>query len=313
MQTIALVTFLAILLAGLIVMSLTQGSHSEQLARLSQHQKKLQSESATANLNVFMKGNSNALNPELAQLLVLAGLTGKWKQVQLQWIGAALGGGVIFGGLSLKFAPAQVIILFILGIFIGAAGYWFYLKYKAKSRQDKITRQLPQVLDSMASTLKAGSAITDTFRSTAENAPEPIRSEFIKACSEVQLNKSFMEVVEGMSQRIITRDFKYFVQAVAISEQAGADLADAVASIAEVLRDRFRLRDLVSSLTAQGKLSALIVSLLPYGMMLFFVIASPDYIMPLLNNVLARVLICFLILWEAVGIGVLWKIVSYEV
>jgi Flp pilus assembly protein TadB len=313
MEWITFIVFLAVIAAGLVGITVVRMSHTAQLDKLVKHQRRLRGETVEAE-DVF-RATGGAVNPKLKRMLVLAGLDDSFNEVQGQWIGATVAGGLVAAGAALYMAWGVTLIIssFIVGLGVGAVAYLVYLKMAGDDRQNKLTRQLPQVLDSMASSLKAGSSIMDIFRTTSEIAPEPIRSEFYKARGEIKLNKSLIEVIREMSERIATRDFKFFVQAVSISEQTGADLAEVVASIADTLRDRFRLRDLVDSITSQGKLTAAIVGLLPYGVALFYIVISPDYIKPLLENGTARLVICGMMLWEFFGIFLLWKIVNYEV
>jgi tight adherence protein B len=314
MEWITLTVFLTVLVAGLVALTAVRKSHTSQVERLLKYQRKLSGEAGQSDKNVFLSAHG-VKNPKLARMLVLAGLDDNFPLVRLQWIittvvAAILGAGV---AVALSKPVSEVTLGFFLGLLLGAAGYLVYLKKTGEARQQKLTRQLPQVLDSMSATLKAGSSIMDVFRSTSEMAPEPIRGEFYKARGQVKLNKSLIEVIREMSERITTRDFKFFVQAVSISEQTGADLADAVASIAETLRDRFRLRDMVDAMTSQGKMTALIVGVLPYLLAGFYMLTSPQYIEPLLANGTARLIICGLILWEGLGVYILWNIVSFEV
>jgi len=215
--------------------------------------------------------------------------------------------------LSWASAPELSILGLILGFPIGGAGYIIYLQQLAKRRQQKLTEQLPQILESMVSSLKAGSPVLETFRVLAETAPEPIRSEFKRALVALKLGKSFRETITEMSTRIRTPDFRLLAQAIFISQDVGANLADVVATIAEAIRERFKLRDYMNALTAQGKATAVFIGILPYGITCLTYVMTPGYIVPFLNHPIARLIFIALIIWEGIGFWILIKMTTFEV
>src|SRR5205814_1932329 len=101
--------------------------------------------------------------------------------------------------------------------------------------------------------------------------------------------------------RIRTPDFKLLAQAIFISQDVGANLADVVATIAEAIRERFKLRDFMNSLTAQGKATAFFIGVLPYIITGITYGITPGYIVPFFNHPIARIIFFALIVWEFVG------------
>ncbi len=196
---------------------------------------------------------------------------------------------------------------------MGAGGFVAYLKQIAKRRQAKMTEQLPQILETMASSLRAGSPVMECFRTLAETAPDPIRVEFKRGLVSLQLGKPFRDTMKEMSYRIRTPDFKLLTQAIFISQDVGGNLADVVATIADVIRERFKLRDFMNALTAQGKMTALFIGCLPYGITLITYLATPGYMVPFLNNNIARIICIILIIWELFGFWILMKMTTFEV
>jgi tight adherence protein B len=176
-----------------------------------------------------------------------------------------------------------------------------------------MTEQLPQVLETMVSSLRAGSPVMEVFKVLAETAPDPIRSEFKRGLVSLQLGKPFRDVMNEMSMRIRTPDFRLLTQAIFISQDVGGNLADVVAVIADAIRERFKLRDFLNSLTAQGKATAMFIGCLPYGITLMTYLATPGYIVPFLNNPIARIVVILLIFWELIGFWILMKMTTFEV
>lgn len=209
--------------------------------------------------------------------------------------------------------PALAPCALIFGPGLGSFGFVQYVKFKGNQRQKQLTAQLPQVLESMVSTLKAGSPVVECFKLLSETAPEPIRSEFKRALVSMQLGKPFRDVIAEMGTRIRTQDFRLLAQAIFISQDVGANLADVVATIAEAIRERFRLRDFLASLTAQGKMTALFIGALPYFITAMTYLATPGYIIPFLNHPIARIVFISMMIWEAIGAYILVKMTTFEV
>lgn len=285
----------------------------EQLSRLAKQSKKMKDRQAADEPeqgDLFIKENSDPFMALLSQ----AGLESRYEKMKQNRLIAMIGIAILimvaclFSG-SAALAPVGV----ILGPALGGFGFNFYIKYLAKARQDKMQAQLPQVLEAMVSTLKAGSPVVECWKLTAETAPFPIKDEFRRALVSLQLGKPFKEVMAEMSTRIRTPDFKLLTQAIFISQDVGANLADVVAVIADAIRERFKLRDYMAALTAQGKMTALFIGCLPYFITAMTWLMAPSYIGPFLNNPIARIIMILLIIWEGIGAYILVKMTTFEV
>jgi len=243
----------------------------------------------------------------------LAGLESKYEQMRVTWICTAVGMGLIMGLIAYLMVPELTIVGFLFGLPLGAGAFVAYLKQVAQKRQAKMTEQLHQVLETMASSLRAGSPVMECFRTLSETAPDPIKSEFKRGLVSLQIGKPFRDTLAEMGYRIRTADFKLLTQAIFISQDVGGNLADVVACIAEAIRERFKLRDYLNSLTAQGKATAVFIGCLPYGITLMTYLATPGYIVPFLNHPIARIVCICLIIWELVGFWILMKMTTFEV
>ncbi|MBY0551644.1 MAG: type II secretion system F family protein [Candidatus Obscuribacterales bacterium] len=305
-----------IFLAGLLLFAYLTGrsGHTEQLSRLDKQRKRFEAkESAKPEaIDIFLKTEEDMLGKLLSQ----AGLESQYVKYKGRWILTILGttcGMAIFCFIPQTGAAALAPFSIILGPGLGSFGFIQYLKYLASDRQKKLTVQLPGVLESMVSTLKAGSPVVECFKLLSETAPEPIRSEFRRALVSLQLGKPFREVLAEMGTRIRTPDFRLLTQAIFISQDVGANLADVVATIAEAIRERFRLRDFLAALTAQGKMTAMFIGALPYFITGMTYVITPGYITPFLNHPIARIVFIGLMIWEAIGAWILVKMTTFEV
>lgn len=310
-MTIGLTVFAVIVAAGLLLMAATRSQWADELSKLNKHQRRMaEKNQESTEVDIFLKQR----NDYLARVLAQAGLESKYDQMKTQWICSAIATGAVFAlAATLSGVIELAIPAFILGVPLGMGGFIQYLGILAKKRQTKMTEQLPQLLETMVSALRAGSPVMEVFKVLSEVSPEPIRSEFKRGLVSLQLGKPFRDCMNEMSERIRTADFRLLTKAIFISQDVGGNLADVVAVIAEAIRERFKLRDFMNSLTAQGKATAAFIGCLPYGITLMTYLASPGYIIPFLNHPIARIVLIFLVIWELIGFWILMKMTTFEV
>ena len=310
MDTLSISIFVTILLVGAVGVIAVRRPWADDLIRLDKHKQKMRAKyHEDEEVNIFLTQRTNYLAQKLAQ----AGLEAKYEQMKVQWVGTSIVTGVVVAIIAFMNIPELAVLGFIFGLILGAGGFVGYIGHLAKERQDKVTEQLPGVLESMVSSLRAGSPVIEVFKVLAETAVEPIRSEFKRGLVSLQLGKPFREVMGEMSNRIRTPDFKLLTTAIFISQDVGGNLAEVVATIAEAIRERFKLRDYMNALTAQGKMTACFIGALPYVVTLLSYLVSPGYIVPFLNHPIARIVLFFLIIWEAIGAFLLIKMTTFEV
>jgi len=311
MESIFIWIFLVVILVGVVAIRFVRGPWSDELLRLNQHRKKMNKKfHDEEEVNIFVTAKQgNYLGQKLAQ----AGMEAKYEQMKTKWIVTSVVGGIVFCGVSLFYVPELAVIAFVVGMFAGAGGFIYYIGSLAKQRQSKIMEQLPQTLETMVSSLRAGSPVIEVFKVLAETGTEPIRGEFKRGLVSLQLGKAFRDAMQEMSTRINTPDFKLLAQAIFISQDVGGNLADVIATISDSIRERFKLRDYMNALTAQGKMTALFIGCLPYIITLFTYWVSPGYIIPFLNHPIARIVLFVLVGWEAIGFFLLMKMTTFEV
>jgi tight adherence protein B len=302
-------TFVGVLAVAFIA---SRKEHNESLLRLSKHAKKMEAKEAAkvhVDEDIFLKEKDDFLGRLLSQ----AGLESKYDKIKTNWIATSIATPAVMAVCCWIWAPEMLAVAVIFGLPMGAFGFIQYLKFIVKQRQNRLTAQLPGVLESMVSSLKAGSPVVECFKLLSETSPDPIRSEFKRALVSLQLGKPFRDVLAEMSIRIRTPDFKLLTQAIFISQDVGANLADVVAVIAEAIRERFRLRDFMNALTAQGKATAVFIGCLPYFITVMTWFAAPGYLVPFFNHPIARLVTIALIIWEFIGFYILIKMTTFEV
>ena len=305
-----MITFVAIVVGGMLLMAASRGQWADELSRLNKQQRRLlERNNEEEQVNIFLTQRQDFLAKQLA----LAGLESKYEQMRMQWIVTSCVTAVVLAGLAYTQIPELWPLGLILGVPLGAGGFVAYIGNLAKRRQAKMTEQLPQTLETMVSSLRAGSPVMEVFKVLADTASDPIRAEFKRGLISLQLGKPFRDVMVEMSNRIKTPDFRLLTQAIFISQDVGGNLADVVATIADAIRERFKLRDFMNSLTSQGKATAAFIGCLPYGITAMTYLASPGYIVPFLNHPIARIVLFVLVCWELLGFWILLKMTTFEV
>lgn len=176
---IPMLVFCSVIAIGVLIIAALKSGHADELMRLSKQKKRLaeRDRDNAEEDDIF----ATQRDDYLARILALAGLEAKYEQMKMNWIITTVISGVVFALLMMFGIPELMVVGFIMGLPIGAAGFIFYLNWIAKKRQARMTEQLPQVLETMVSSLRAGSPIMECFKVIAETSPDPIRGEFKRA------------------------------------------------------------------------------------------------------------------------------------
>ncbi|MDR8727529.1 type II secretion system F family protein [Burkholderia pseudomultivorans] len=146
------------------------------------------------------------------------------------------------------------------------------------ARMRKLQRQLPDVCDMIARALRSGHAFTGALGMVGEEFPEPMGGEFRITFDEINYGVSLHDALMNLATRVPVQDLRYFVIAVLIQRETGGNLAELLDSIAGLIRERFKLFDKVRVLSAEGRLSAWILGLLPFGTAALMALLNRDFL-----------------------------------
>ena len=188
-------------------------------------------------------------------------------------LGAAIGLALLFTFLSGFKLPATLI-----GLAIGLLVPYGYLAIKDERRKARFAAQLPDTLQLLAGSLAAGYSLLQAIDTVVRETDGPMASELNRAIVEARLGVPIEDALETVSRRMNSVDFAWVVMAVRIQREVGGNLAEVLASVAATMRERERLRRQVEVLSAEGRLSAVILTLLPLLFICYLVIARPEYL-----------------------------------
>jgi tight adherence protein B len=181
------------------------------------------------------------------------------------------------------FMTKQLVMVIIMGA-VGFAVPYSILKFKQGERTQKFDAQLPDALTLIASSLRTGYSFLHSCEMVIGEMSAPISEEFAWVQGEVKLGVPMEQALQRMVARVKSYDFDLVVTAVSIQLQVGGNLAEILDTISNTIRERVRIKREIAALTAEGKLSGIIVFLMPIFMALFLSLKSPGYFDPMLND-----------------------------
>lgn len=200
---------------------------------------------------------------------------------------------------------------------VGAGGAalfcMLYLRIYISRRQAAFLNQLGDTLVMVSNALRAGFSFMQAMELISKEMQPPIGVEFQKVINEMNLGATLETAMENMGRRMQSSDFDLVVTAVLIQRQVGGNLSQVLDSISNTINERIRMRNEISSLTAQGKLSGLIVGVIPIFIAFFIWSNNPDYFQPMLDSPTGRGLLVGAVVLELVAIIVIRKIIDIDV
>jgi tight adherence protein B len=252
------------------------------------------------------KGKSKKLTLEAR--IAQAGLT--WSK-QKFYIGSAIG-GVLLGGLFFLISDD----LFMTAGAAAAGGLGlprWVLNFLRKRRLKKFLNVFPDAVDVIIRGVKAGLPLGDCMRVIAQEAAEPVRTEFKLAIEATALGLSLGEASERIVERVPLAEASFFSIVINIQQKAGGNLSEALANLSRVLRDRKKLKQKVQAVSSEAKASAAIIGSLPFIVGTLVWLINPRYIELLWLTSGGRVVIGVCLSWMLAGCLVMRKMINFDV
>ena len=190
---------------------------------------------------------------------------------------------------------------------------FFYLCMKKKNRIEKFQRQLPEGLDLIARSLKAGHAFPSSLKMAADEFDDPLGPEFHETLNEINFGVNVADALKNLTARVNCPDLKFFVISVILQRETGGNLAEIIENLSYIIRERFKLYGKIKTLAAEGKISAIILSSLPFFIMIALHFTSPTYISVLFSDPAGKIIIGIAAFMMVMGILVMKKLVNIKV
>ncbi len=222
--------------------------------------------------------SSRGLDKTLADRLEWAGLPLRPAEWVLLHVFAAVGLGILFLALTGNAFAALV------GVVIGVLGPLAFLERRGQSRHDEFTSALPETLQMISGGLSAGLTLRQSVEAVAEDGRPPVREEVRRALAQARLGMPLEDALDEVAERMHSKDFSWIVMVMRIQREVGGNLPELLGLVSATLRERDRLRRQVRVLSAEGRISAWVVGLLPIAFVTYMLITRPDYLEPLVND-----------------------------
>ena len=229
-----------------------------------------------------------------------------------EWLLLHVGASVGLALLLFLLGGADIVAA-LIGLLIGAAVPFGYLIVKEARRTSAFLAQLPDTLQLVAGSLTAGYSLPQALDSVVREGSQPMSTEFSRALVESRLGVPIEDCLDGIADRMDSKDFAWVVMAIRIQREVGGNLAELLTTVSATLRERERLRRQVQVLSAEGRLSAYILGGLPPLFGLYLVLVRRTYISPLFTDPIGVFMLITMGVLMTVGAFWLRKVVTVEV
>ncbi|KJS10729.1 MAG: hypothetical protein VR67_17135 [Peptococcaceae bacterium BRH_c8a] len=218
-------------------------------------------------------------------------------------LGGVLLSVLIFTGSLLTVLSAMVVML--------PAPYVFISRARQK-RLQLFNSQISDALVIIANSLRSGFSFLQAMDLVRREMPDPIAKEFGRAFQEINLGTPTEQALTNMAERVDSDDLDMVITAVLIQRQVGGNLAEVLDKIAHTIKERIRIKGEIKTLTAQGRISGIVIGLMPVALCLFLYVSNPEYISLLFNNQVGLIMVGAALIAQGVGFFAIRRIVDIK-
>ncbi len=205
------------------------------------------------------------------------------------------------------------VTLLLLVPLVPVAAWTAYVQHKRLQRMRQIDRQLREALDRMARAMQAGHAFSSALRLVGTEGPQPIAQEFLTVFDEMNFGIPFDKAMGNLASRVASGDLRFFVVAVLIQRDSGGNLAEIPTSIGALIRERHKLTGTIRVLSAEGRISAWILTLLPFGLALVITLINRRFISMLWTDPAGIRMVAVALGLMLLGIWWMWRLVKIRI
>lgn len=259
------------------------------------------------NQNLQKRISMGKSNEKLDSLLIRAGVpltSGEF--ILFRWLSTLLSAGILY----LIFPVVGIVPM---GAFLG---YWAPKMGVVRKQQKRLQRfndGLPDMITVIIGSLKAGFSFPQSLKSVVEESDAPIREEIDLVLKQMQYGSSLEDALGQLQERMPSGDLELMIQAILIQRQVGGNLATVLETIVQTIRDRNFIQRQVTTLTAQGRLSGIVIGLLPVVLGIAIYLMNPEYIGTLFKHPIGRIMLGLGTLSGMIGFILIRKLTSIEV
>jgi tight adherence protein B len=190
---------------------------------------------------------------------------------------------------------------------------WLYVSYQRSRRLARFETQLPDALDLMLRALRSGHSFASALQMVGQEMADPVAAEFSMVHDEVNFGVAMEQALTNLTERVPLTDLRYFVVAVLIQRESGGNLTEVLGNLSRLIRERLKLRSKVKVMSSDGRLSAWILTLMPFALGALMNAFNPSFMAPLWTDPIGLVMLQYLLTMMLVGVVVMQKIIRIRI
>lgn len=218
--------------------------------------------------------------------------------------------GFIFGS-RFNLLPSGICGL-IAGVIAGSLPLLNILRKRSRNFND-FEKQLPEALDFLSRSMRAGHGFSIAIEMLAGDSPDPLGGAFRRVANDVQLGSALDVALNKLSALFPLLDVRFFVSSVLLQQETGGNLSEILAKLALIIRERFRLKGQVKAVSAHGRITGLVLVLMPVAVAVIMMVTSPQYLLDLAADKIGRMMIYGAVGGQIIGYFVIKKIINIKV
>ena len=220
--------------------------------------------------------------------------------------------GLVAGGMAIL-VGMQLFVALGLAFVVGAGIPRFFVNFALKRRLKKFLDELPNALDVMVRSIKSGLPLNDSLRLIANEAKEPVKTEFRRVVESQQMGLSVPDAIARMYLTVPLPEVNFFAIVIQIQAQAGGNLSEALGNLSRVIPDRKKMKAKVNALSMEAKASAVIIGALPFIVAFLVYLTSPEYMMILFTDPRGHLIMGVSAVWMSIGIFVMRNMINFDI
>jgi tight adherence protein B len=205
------------------------------------------------------------------------------------------------------------LVFAMVGVLVGGLMPYSYASFRRGRRFKKFEELFPQAIDTLARAVRAGHALTTSLELISNEVSEPVASEFRKLFEEQKFGLPVRDALINLTERMPLVDVKFFVTAVMLQRETGGNLAEILDNLSYVIRERFKIQRQVRVFTAQGRMTMVLLMLLPPIIVTTMLVLNPAFIRPLFTDPIGHTFVVVGIILQTVGYFVIRRIIQIQV
>ncbi|OZM57021.1 hypothetical protein CIB95_09635 [Lottiidibacillus patelloidae] len=214
---------------------------------------------------------------------------------------------IIFTTFLLSIVKSFIICIMLDGLI------FFILPKFHQRRKNKMVAQLPDVLDLISNALKTGYSIVQTLDLVSKENFSPLSEEFGKLVQALKFGESFEVAFNDLAKRLDIREIQTVVDTILITRETGGNMTHVIEGLLEIMRENQRLQGEVKALTAQGRISSLVIGSMPIFLFAVLMMISPDYMMLLFSHPLGIIMVIIAVVSQIIGYVIMHKLIQLKV